>query len=118
MTIGEKIKYLRIKNNLLQEDLAKAVNSTKQAIYKYENGIVTNIPMDKIEMMAVALNVSPAYLMGWDTNNKSPPTEKEKTVAFDGLSEAQRKLIAFAQTVPEDKAELVLRVMRSILEDD
>lgn len=35
----------------------------------------------------------------------------------DGLSESQRLLIQFAQLVPADKADLALRVMKSILED-
>ena len=121
MKIGERIRFLRTKKELSQEDLAKAIHSTKQAIYKYENGIVTNIPMDKIEMMAKVLDVSPAYLMGWEEeeNNKSPPGQNKKTTPVeDGLSDAQRALIQFARTVPEKKAELVLRVMKSILEDD
>ena len=66
MTIGKKIREARTKMGLSQEALARAVNSTKQAIYKYENDIVTNIPMDKIEIMSQVLAVSPAYLMGWD----------------------------------------------------
>ena len=45
--------------------------------------------------------------------------EKEKpTVNDDGLSENQRKLIEFAKTVPEDKAEMILQVMRTIVEAD
>lgn len=120
MTIGEKIKYLRIKNNLLQEDLAKAVNSTKQAIYKYENGIVTNIPMDKIEMMAVALNVSPAYLMGWDTNNKSPPGEKEKTldINVEDLSPAKLQLIQAVRNLPDEQAASLLQLLEAFLAND
>lgn len=47
MTIGELIKYERIRNHLSQEDVARAIGSTKQAVYKYENGIVTNIPMER-----------------------------------------------------------------------
>ena len=35
----------------------------------------------------------------------------------DGLSESQRALIQFAETVPEDKAALALRVMKSLLEE-
>ena len=46
-----------------------------------------------------------------------PPKQKEKTAKEDGLSDAQCALIQFARTVPEDKAELVLRVMKSILGD-
>ena len=75
MTIGERIRYLRTQKGLLQEDLAKATNSKKQAICKYENGIVTNIPLDKIEIMAKVLDVSPAYLMGWEEENSSEETQ-------------------------------------------
>ena len=42
---------------------------------------------------------------------------RKKQAEDDGLSESQRLLIQFAQLVPEDKADLALRVMKSILED-
>lgn len=66
MTIGERIKLLREEKNLTQTELAEALKTTKQNIYKYENGIITNIPSDKIEQMALYFHVSPAYIMGWD----------------------------------------------------
>ena len=34
-------------------------------MYKYENNIITNIPSDKIELIADYLSISPAYIMGW-----------------------------------------------------
>ena len=73
MTIGARIKELRQKNNMMQVDLAKAVNSSKQTIYKYENDIVTNIPYDKIILLAKALNTTTAYLMGWEDEIPSYP---------------------------------------------
>ena len=72
MTIGEKIRFLRVKKNLSQEDLAKVLNTTKQAIYKYENGIVTNIPTDKIEILSTILGTTPSYLMGWEDETPAP----------------------------------------------
>lgn len=66
MSVGEKIKRLREQKGFTQDDLASAINTTKQTIYKYETGIITNIPLDKIEKMADLLNVSAAYLAGWD----------------------------------------------------
>ena len=59
MTIGERIKNLREKKNLTQIELANLVGTTKQNIYKYENGIITNIPSDKIELISHYLDVSP-----------------------------------------------------------
>ena len=65
MSIGQRIKNMRLKNNLTQDDLAAQMNTTKQTIHKYENGIITNIPSSKIEALANILNTTPAYLMGW-----------------------------------------------------
>lgn len=68
MNIGEKIKCRREILGLSQTELAKKINSSKQTLYKYENGIITNIPSDKIELLATVLETTPAYLMGWDDN--------------------------------------------------
>lgn len=72
MSIGKIIKQERIKQGFSQEDLAKAIGSTKQAIYKYEMGIVTNIPTEKIEKIALFLGVTPTYLLGWQSEEISP----------------------------------------------
>lgn len=66
MGIGQRIREERCRKGMSQEEVAKAIDSTKQAVYKYENGIVTNIPTDKIIKLANLFNVSPAYLMGWE----------------------------------------------------
>jgi hypothetical protein len=39
-------------------------------MYKYENGVITNIPSDKIEDIANALHCSPVYLMGWSESGE------------------------------------------------
>ena len=65
--------------------------------------------IDRIEIMADYFGILKSDLI----------EEKEKpTVNDDGLSENQRKLIEFAKTVPEDKAEMILQVMRTIVEAD
>ncbi len=65
MTIGERIKAIREENGMTQTELADAIGTTKQNIYKYENNIVTNIPSDRIEAIARIFKITPAYLMGW-----------------------------------------------------
>lgn len=65
-TRGEAIKDLRKRAKMSQDELARKLDTTKQTIYKYESGIVTNIPSDKIEIMSRVFGVSPAVIMGWD----------------------------------------------------
>lgn len=74
MTIGERIKSLREQRDMSQTELASLIQSTKQNVYKYENGIILNIPTDKIEAIAYALHTTPAYLMGWE------PQERKFTI--------------------------------------
>jgi len=66
MTMGEKIKAARKSKGYTQEELGSKCGTTKQTIFKYEGGIVTNIPLDRIQKIAYILNFSPAYLMGWE----------------------------------------------------
>lgn len=73
MTKGERIKKLRELRGMSQVELAEKINVGKQNLYKYENDIITNIPSDKIELIAEVLNSTPAYIMGWeDAPSKLP----------------------------------------------
>ena len=65
MKIGQRIKQRREELGIGQTQLAELIGSSKQNLYKYENGIITNIPADKVEAIAAALHTTPAYLMGW-----------------------------------------------------
>lgn len=62
MTKAERIKFLRTNKDITQEELAKLLHTTKQTISKYENGVVTNIPTDKIERMAEIFGCTPEYI--------------------------------------------------------
>lgn len=73
MEKGERIRSRREALGMTQTELADALSTTKQNIYKYENGIISNIPSDKIEAMAEILKTTPAYLMGWEGETVLPP---------------------------------------------
>lgn len=66
MHIGDRIRNLRKTRKMSQGELAEKIGTTKQNIYKYEHGIITNIPSDKIEQLAKILDTTPGYLMGWE----------------------------------------------------
>lgn len=69
MTIGERIQMLRVQNGFTREYLAGIVGMAQQNIYKYEKGIITNIPIENVEKLAKALGVSPVYLAGWESES-------------------------------------------------
>ena len=54
------------------EDVAKMVGISRQTMSRYENGIIGNIPSDKIERMAKAMRVSPGVIMGWEEFEQLP----------------------------------------------
>ena len=65
MTLGQRLKSRRKDLRMTQKDVAIKAGVAIQTIFKYENEIVTNIPLDRIELLAKALDCAPAYLMGW-----------------------------------------------------
>lgn len=66
ISLGEKIKELRILNDLKQEDFAKLFNVTGATVSRWENGKM--LP-DYILLIMIAkyFNVSTDYLLGVDT---------------------------------------------------
>ncbi len=62
---GERLKNVRENREISVAQLANHLGIGEQAVYKYESGIVTNVPLSRVESMAKYLNVSPSYLMGW-----------------------------------------------------
>ena len=76
MTVGDRIRQVRQEQDVTQQELADYIGVSKQAVYKYENNIVTNMPTDKVDAIAKRLKVSPAYLMGWEEQ----PEPKKPTI--------------------------------------
>lgn len=68
--IGKKIKELRKAKRMTLEELAAALGTSKQTIHRYENGIIANIPSEKIVALAEALGTTPAILMGWSSESE------------------------------------------------
>ena len=79
VTVGDRIRQVRQEQDVTQQELADYIGVSKQAVYKYENNIVTNIPTDKVDAIAKRLRVSPAYLMGWE-EQPALAASKEPTV--------------------------------------
>ena len=104
MSVGQRIALAREQRNMTLEEVARLCETTKQTIFKYENGIVTNIPYEKIVLLSKALDVSPSYLFGWD-EKKSSPSEEE-------LTEGEKMMIDIFRLIPEDQQQVFLEMGR------
>lgn len=78
--IMKRMKTRREELDMSYQTLSEKVGVSKSTLQRYETGYIKNMPVDKLEAIAEALQVSPSYLMGWDEY------EKPKTLAahFDG----------------------------------
>lgn len=66
MTTGDRIKSRRKDLGISAEQLADKIGVSPATIYRYEKGDIEKVPSDVISNIAVFLNTTPAYLMGWE----------------------------------------------------
>lgn len=114
MSIGAKIKELREARRMSLEDVARLCGTTRQTIYKYENEIVTNIPYDRIILLAKALNTTPAQLFDF----KEEKTDNKK-ISLDGLelTEGEIAFIRLLRRVPAEERPVVIEKILSALDN-
>ena len=84
---------------------------SKSLMTDLKNGRKKGVNAETAQKLASYFDVSVGYLLGEETK-KEQPTE------YDGLSEKRKALMQFAMEVPEDKAEMILQVMKTIVEAD
>jgi transcriptional regulator with XRE-family HTH domain len=104
---SERIKALVESSDLSYQELEKLTGIKKSSLQRYASGATTKIPLDVIEKLSVAFNVSQEYLMGWDEMKDSP---SEPT-----LTEGEKTLLDLFNRVPKDKQQLVLQMIRAAL---
>lgn len=89
MDIGQRMKLRRNEINLSAEKLAEKLGVSKTTIYRYEKGEIEKFPIELVEPIAKALQTTPAYIMGWESNgdiinlyNKLDDKRKDKVYSF------------------------------------
>ena len=87
MGLKENIKNRRLELNLTLEEVSKKLSISKPTLQRYESGVISNIPSDRIEKLASILETTPALLMGWEDEDKNlkinPPLTKEEQTLLD-----------------------------------
>lgn len=71
MNIGHRIKQRRKALKMSADELGARLGKDRSTIYRYEKGDIENLPLDILEPIAVALQTTPQYLMGWEEVQKN-----------------------------------------------
>lgn len=105
---AENLKYYIDKSGKDRKELAKIWGFPYSTISEWINA--KKYPrIDRIEIMANYFGIEKSDLI---------EDKKKKPVQDDGLTEDKRKLLEFVKSVPEDKAAMILKVIRTIAEGD
>ena len=115
-TIGNRIRLCRERAGLSVDELAAKLGKNRATIYRYESDYIENMPLTIIDPLAKALDVSPAYLMGWeDEIDNIIPMPSMRTVPLLGTIACGEPILAAENldgevTMPENvQADFALR---------
>lgn len=111
-TLYENIIALCDEKGIKGGKLCTDIGMSKGILTDLKMGRQSGISATNAQKIASYFGVSVGYLLG-EEDKKIEPIAQD-----DRLSENMKQLIEFVKTVPEEKVDLLLKVMKSIVEDD
>ncbi|MDL2254228.1 helix-turn-helix domain-containing protein [Ruminococcaceae bacterium OttesenSCG-928-I18] len=130
--IQKRIRALMDELNMSYGELSDKTKIPKSALQRYVTGTTIKIPIDRVESIAKSLEVTPEYLMGWDSDpnqqlqqaiiqtraeelrkqyeaqQKNPPAEAEGE-----LKDYQIRALEALNRVPDDKKDILLDLLET-----
>lgn len=103
-TRSERIKLLVEESGKSYQELEKITGIKKSSLQRYASGATAKIPLDVIEKLSKAFNVSQEYLMGWSEDGK------ENSPAEPKLTEEEQMLIDLFRQIPKDQQRVFLEL--------
>lgn len=110
-TLYERLAMLCEERGIKGGRMCTDLGFSKSLMTDLKTGRKKSVTAETAQKIASYFNVSVGYLLGEET-------KKEQTTEIGDLSEKRKALMQFAMSVPEDKAEMILQVMKTILESD
>lgn len=126
--LGYRILRSRRDLDIDQAELSKRAGVSRPYISQLEHGKKTNVSVEVIEVLAIALDVSPTYLLGYSDNPTGEPDAKvlaEQSESYvvaevEGADARQnlRELITVFQSLPKSQQTALLGFIRSLHNDE
>ena len=105
MNIGSRLRQLREKANLTQEEVGKQLGVTKATVNRYESGKIDIKRTIAIKLSDI-LNTTPSYIMGWDESAKTSSYNLPEIIPPSKVDPDMFVLNMYKQLDIEDKAEV------------
>ena len=112
VTLHERLSALCEEKGIKGGRMCTDLGFSKSLMTDLKSGRKKTVNAETAQKIASYFGVSVGYLLGEEEKEEKPTAED------DELSNNRKKLIDFAKSVREDKVELVLKVMKSIVEAD
>lgn len=88
---------------LTLEDVAKICNVSISTVKRWESGEIVDIKRDKVVKLAQALHTTPAYIMGWEDEDKTKEEiDRENQEILDAYNRASPEIQAAIQRILKD----------------
>lgn len=120
MTIGERIKRLRLESGMTQEEVGKELGITKAAVQKYENDQIKNFRVEMIRKMCILFRTTPAYFVFDDVEelHNSLDTEKLRRIIITHFGERFVQFLDVLDTLNEDGRKKVMEYTNDLSQID
>ncbi len=106
---AERISEALLKKGIRPAELCKMASIPKSSMSLYISGAYEP-KQDKVHAISLALNVSEAWLMGYDA-----PMERQDSPQQVALTEQEQKLLTLFRQIPEDQQALVAGMIEAAL---
>ena len=104
------------KSGLTYAELETMTGIAKSSIQRYATGRTQKIPIENIELLAVALKVTPQYLLLWDEpQQKSAPVEVNNSEFADILRTFSKEELEKFKSLSRDEAVQVVKYIDDLI---
>ncbi|WP_348922036.1 helix-turn-helix domain-containing protein [Enterococcus rotai] len=104
-SMGDRIKRLRIANNMTQEELGDKVGLKRAAINKYEKGNVENMKRSVIEKMSAVFDVTPSFLMALDNESEISSSKKGSLESVYKITDIRKEALSIVDSLSSEGVE-------------
>jgi transcriptional regulator with XRE-family HTH domain len=114
MDFKDVFKSRRQALNITLKDVADAVGVSVPTAQRWESGEIKNLRRDKIQKLAIVLDVPVEKLMGW-TENNAHQNKPHEAPQGDENDQELYSLVARAKDIPTEDKKLMASMLDAVL---